>query len=297
MWKPTAIIRTPKAGASRNIIFMSAIIFLLGGQWLYADTPPDLIEIYPEGSINWTQGRIDVQASCQTARGQDKTQAGITFECARNAARHRLANTLLALTIDADTTVNDYVGRGHLQAAKLQGMIEKARVLDPVVYTTDGTVTLHMRLSIHKGLSQLILPEEIGHVETITRVISPEGKETESAEMEFTGLLVDARGLGLQPALAPKIVDENGMEVYGPTFVSRSVAVQGGMLMYLASTGPLDAARRTGINPLRIRGLRSAGANRSDIIISNPDAARIKSLPDLLQHLKQGRVAIVFDEK
>jgi len=45
-----------------------------------------------------------------------------------------------------------------------------------------------------------------------------------------SGLIVDARGLGLRPAMAPKVLDQNGQEVYGSKFVSREYAVDIGMV-------------------------------------------------------------------
>ena len=41
--------------------------------------------------------------------------------------------------------------------------------------------------------------------------------------------IIDAKGLNAKPAMSPKVVDENGQEVYGSAYVSREFAVQQGM--------------------------------------------------------------------
>ena len=47
-----------------------------------------------------------------------------------------------------------------------------------------------------------------------------------------TGLIIDARGLGLRPAMSPKILDQNGSTVYGPGNFTREFAVKFGVAGY-----------------------------------------------------------------
>src|SRR3970282_1070986 len=47
-----------------------------------------------------------------------------------------------------------------------------------------------------------------------------------------TGLVIDGRGLGLRPALLPKIVDPQGREVYVGQVVTRTNAVEQGVAGY-----------------------------------------------------------------
>ena len=48
----------------------------------------------------------------------------------------------------------------------------------------------------------------------------------------YTGLLVDARGLDLQPSMAPRLFGADGREVYSPSFVARDYAATIGVVGY-----------------------------------------------------------------
>ena len=92
-----------------------------------------------------------------------------------------------------------------------------------------------------------------------------------------------------------KIVDEAGQEVYGSAFVSREYAVQQGMSGYGKTLEASKQNQRVADNPLTVRGLRTDGPGRSDIVISNADAAKLKNASEHLSFLKKCRVMIVVD--
>jgi len=67
-------------------------------------------------------------------------------------------------------------------------------------------------------------------------VLKPEGPKPEPkasvADLPpYTGLVVDARGLQVQPALDPKVLDERGVELYQGGYVSHEKVAQSGMAL------------------------------------------------------------------
>jgi len=48
-------------------------------------------------------------------------------------------------------------------------------------------------------------------------------------------------------------------------------------------------------NPLTVKGIKTEGAGRSNIIISNADASRLRAASENLSFLKKCRVMIVVD--
>jgi hypothetical protein len=173
-------------------------------------------------------------------------------------------------------------------------------------YMSDGTVEVTMQMSLMGGFAQLILPMEIKQVESI-RPVSPVHKEPLPPIVEpstpapkpvsevFTGMVIDARGINARPAMAPKILNENGEEVYGSAYVSREFAVQQGMSGYAKDLTAAQSNPRVTNSPLTVKGLRTEGHGRSDIIISNADASRLRSASEHLSFLKKCRVMIVVD--
>ena len=56
-----------------------------------------------------------------------------------------------------------------------------------------------------------------------------------------TSLVIDATGLKVAPALAPRLLDEAGKELYGPSALGETARKAGGVAAYARS---LEAARR-----------------------------------------------------
>jgi hypothetical protein len=111
----------------------------------------------------------------------------------------------------------------------------------------------------------------------------------------FTGLLIDAKGLGVMPAMAPKVVDENGNEVYGSKYVSRDYAVKQGMMGYDKDVNAARNNPRVANNPLIIKGLKAGGTNQTDIVVSNADAQRIHAAAQTQNFLDKCRAMTILD--
>jgi hypothetical protein len=169
-------------------------------------------------------------------------------------------------------------------------MIQGAEVVKQE-YLSDGTIEITMAMSLRGGFSQLVLPDEIKSLESVKPVMTP----MKHSSAVYTGLVVDARGLSARPAMSPKILDETGQEVYGSAFVSREYAVQQGMSGYAKDIAAAHRNQRVTDNPITVKGLRTEGLGRSDIVISNADASALRSASENLSFMKKCRVMIVVD--
>ena len=95
--------------------------------------------------------------------------------------------------------------------------------------------------------------------------------------------------------MSPKIIDENGEEVYGSAYVSREYAVQQGMSGYAKDITAAQGNQRVTDNPLTVKGLKTEGPGRSDIVVSNADASKLRGASENLSFLKKCRVMVVVD--
>ena len=109
-------------------------------------------------------------------------------------------------------------------------------------------------------------------------------------------MVVDARGIQAVPVLAPRILDENLEEVFGPAYVSREFAVQHGIVRYTTDKWKAKFDLRVSDNPLIVKALKTLWPGRCDFIISNADAAKLRSASEHLAFLKGCRVIIVMDQ-
>jgi hypothetical protein len=109
-----------------------------------------------------------------------------------------------------------------------------------------------------------------------------------------TGVVIDGRGLGLKPALLPKIVDPQGQEIYVGQVVPRTNAVEQGVAGYAKDVNAAANNFRVTDNPAVIRGVRASGAARTDVMLSQADSQMLRDLGKKGDFLQFCRVIIVY---
>jgi hypothetical protein len=222
------------------------------------------------------------------------------YHAKKNARRH-LISIVRNIRIDSHRDVASIADTNYSISAKINEMVFKTPEIEKLrKYRADGTVEVQIQIGLYGGLSQLVLPQEIQQIESVRpvrKVRKPSIQQAgeSSASETFTGVVIDARGISLKPALVPRLIDENGQEVFGAAFVSREFAVQWGAGGYSVDIKASRNNPRVGQNPLVVKGLRTSEPGHSNIIISNTDAAKLLSSSKHLSFLKECRVLIVVD--
>jgi len=279
---------------------MAIVVLLIFSGRGSAGESQDLVEKVDGGLINWSTGSVAAQGvGAPPERDYGTPQAKPeAIGAARLDAMQNILEALQGVRIDSKTTVKNFVTESDVVAAEVASMARGAKVVHEEDLS-DGTAAVTVEMSLLGGFAQLVLPPEIRQVETVRSIAThgPESgsKSTSASSGAYTGLVIDARGLNAMPAMAPKVTDETGQEVYGPAFVSREFAVQQGMSGYARDIKGARANPRVGDNPLVVKGLRTNRAGGSDILISNADAAKLRSASENLSFLKKCRVMIVVD--
>jgi hypothetical protein len=107
------------------------------------------------------------------------------------------------------------------------------------------------------------------------RSVKREGAEAPDPDA-YTGLTLDAMGLSIERAMSPRIVDEDGNQVY-PLKIEYSYddLLERGLVSYCETER--QTRRRAGERPLCIRALDVLGSSNSDLVVSREDAERIRS--------------------
>ncbi len=114
-------------------------------------------------------------------------------------------------------------------------------------------------------------------------------------KLDYTGLIVDARKLGLRPALIPKVLNEKGELVYSQANVEQRELVQMGLVGYAKDVNAAAKNQRVTAEPVVITGLGATGEKKTDVIISNRDAQVVLTTAPYTGYLKNGRVMLVYD--
>lgn len=265
------------------------------------DIPVDYIQIVSSGEINWRTGKVTAAGFSEPAKKNSETQAvrNETLSAARKIAVGTLGELIGRLRLSGSRTVADTMAAEPSIAEKIEEMVRSAPVVQQN-FLSDGAAEVVVEMSLYGGFAQLILPGDIRPIEAIQPMIAI--KETSGAPKKDAaatgppgGLVIDARGLKAAPAMMFSVLDENGKPVYGSAYVSREYAVQWGMAVYVRRIPEENDFQRVAPGPLVIKGLRAVGDGRSDIVISNADAVKLKGAVENLILLRKAKVAVVLD--
>ncbi len=286
----------------QKIKFFVAITFLsLVYTAGFGAEPIGLVEKKETGTIDWTTGIVQARGiSAPVKKEAEKTPPNSlkALSEAKNDARLKLLETVKGIKIDSSHIVGDMADRNKRIMFQIKDMVYDATEIEQFrKYMTDGSVEVLLQMNLHGGFAQLVLPGEIQQIEGIKQIKTGPNSTAvipNSVPEAYTGLLVDARSIELHPALVFKILDENLEEVFGPAFVSREFAVQKGMAAYYTDSESARSDPRISDRPLTVKALRTDWPSRSDIVISNADASKLKSASDHLQFLKESRVVILL---
>ena len=101
-------------------------------------------------------------------------------------------------------------------------------------------------------------------------------------------MVIDARGLGLQPALAPRLLDESGKVLYSADSLSDATRKESAPARYFKTLELATKATPMGTSPLLIKASKAKG---SDLVLGAADARQLADLPPAV--LAEGRVGIV----
>lgn len=242
------------------------------------------------GKVDWTTGMITaVGIGAPPAQPANAAQARAMAErAAQVVALRNLLEAVKGVRVDSATTVENFMVTSDVIKTEVSGFIQGAMPVDKK-YMSDGSVEVTIGMRLTGALADALLPKG-----PATPMTLPGGTPATPGQL-YTGLIVDARGLGVKPAMAPKILNEDGKEVYGSAWISRDFAVREGMVGYLKDPASAQSNPRVTDKPMMVKALKVSGDARVDTVISNADAAALQSAEQNLNMLQKCRVIILVD--
>jgi hypothetical protein len=280
--------------ASFFAIIIAILVFITGSAFAQlAGTVKDVVDpVGSTGKVDWTTGVITaVGIGAPPAQPANPAQARAMAERAAQVVAYRnLLEAVKGVRVDSTTTVENFIVTSDAIKTQVNGIIQGATVMDKK-YMSDGSVEVTVGMKLTGALAEALLPK--------TPLTPPPGSTGTLAPgapgQLYTGLVVDARGLGVRPAMAPKILNEEGKEVYGSAWINRDYAVREGMVGYLKDPAAAQTNPRVTDKPLMVKALKVSGDGRVDTVISNADAALLHGASQNLSMLEKCRVIILVD--
>lgn len=240
-------------------------------------------EVPGHGKINWTEKSITATGSgAPSKKAKSPAAARLGAERAAKLSAYRnILEAVKGVQVSGERNAQDAMSNGQIKA-EVDGIIQGAKVVDTVYYS-DLSVDVVLQVPITGALTQALLPKNIKPVK-----VPIEGKA------EHSGLIVDAKGLKVVPAIAPRVLDEKGAEVYGVGFVSEQ-ARDNGIAGYEKEMDLAKKNQRVQDKPLVVKALSTAKSGVSDVVISNADADKLRGAGKNVSYLTEARVVFVID--
>ncbi|MFA5072757.1 MAG: hypothetical protein WC539_02490 [Nitrospirota bacterium] len=255
-----------------------------------AGTIKDVVESSgSSGKIDWTTNVVTaVGIGAPPSQPTSSAQArGMAERAAQVVAYRNLLEAIKGVRVDATTTIENFMVSSDVIKTEVNGIIQGATVMDKK-YMSDGSVEVTVGMKLTGALAETLMPKTTGQGIMSSPTSSIPGQL-------YTGLIVDARGLGIRPAMSPKILNEDGKEVYGSAWINRDFAIREGMVGYLKDPAAAKTNSRVADRPLMVKALKVSGNSRVDMVISNADAALLQSASENMSMLEKCRVIVLVD--
>jgi hypothetical protein len=216
------------------------------------------------------------------------------LEAAKRVALRNLLETVKGMYINSETTVENAMMVSDVINTRVEGIVRNFTVVD-TRYMSTGDVEVDVKVPLSGVLADALLPSPWSTMSPGQGYPGFQASGLSPQSAVYTGLIIDAKGVGVRPAMAPKILDQQGNEVYGTGYVSRDYAVQIGVVGYEKDINRARTNERVTNNPLVVKGLKASGTNSTDIVISNADAQKILAAAQNLNFMEQCKVMVILD--
>ncbi len=253
-----------------------------------------LVEPAGPGMADWTNRLLKAYGTGSPPPDMGNTPEGRQRAeiLARRSAYEHLLETARSLKICRGKSVVDELSGNDTVMAEIESMLKKATTTK-TRKLAEGSFWIELSTPFHGRFTDLVIPDSVLSFDV--KIISH--NETNAGKPEYTGLVVDARGLVVQPALCIRIIDEAGREVYGSAYASREFVVSEGMVLFETDASCKKVRKRVGETPITVNALKALPDDPSSIVISSLDASRIREHVYFLKLLHDCKVAVILSGK
>jgi len=247
-------------------------------------------------NVNFNGSGVDYEGGYVYATGTGILDYGgmigsedLAREAAIVDAQRYLVGAVDGAQIDSETTVEMKRLRNDTITRRISGIVRGAIIVDEGLSKSGQSYYVKMIMPLYgnNSVASAVMydlpqraPEPVPQV--ITPVIPPQ-EVHQYRQAGYTGLVVDAQGLGLQPCMSPVVFDTNGRAIYGVKNIDSNFAINKGMVSYVRSLAELQYStgkeQRAGWNPLIIKAVGVRGGpnsvNNVNVVVTPEDGDRI----------------------
>lgn len=253
-----------------------------------------------DSDVNFDDNYITITEVGLPKKGD--TQIGQKKVHARKAAILNGYVALLAeakqIAIEASQTNEDEGFASSSAQSRLSGAVRGAKIIHEEWDPSEEIYTVTMCMPIYgvtNSVAAAVMPrqEKQSFQQSAAyareRSLAKEGDIKLATEGNYTGVVIDCRGLDIRKAMSPVVVDESNSPIYGYKNLDYDYVVANGMVGYSHDIGSYS---RAGSKPMFIKAVGVKGF--SSPRISNADAAKLLAENEMTHFMDNTRVVFVF---
>lgn len=286
---------------------VSAVAFAVA-VFAAAQSPKDPKEARPPQGMNW-EGQVirATGAGAPDMKASSPAQARLGAErAALLDAFRNLLSQVKGVQVDGTRKMDDVMKENEVRA-RVEGVIKGYKIANKR-YFSDNGVEIDVEVPVAM-LTDILDPDatQMLAVPASKPADKPAEKTPEKtpekapdavakadpktpADGEGTGLVIDARGLKLMPALLPRVLDETGKPLYTVDSLSVEARKTTGVAAYVQTLEEARKSMKAGEKPMVVK---AAKANGADVLLPQDEAKKLISMNP--PFLAQGKVVIVFN--
>jgi len=232
-----------------------------------------------KGEVDWSNKVVKATGKgAPNLRAANITVARLGAEkAAKLDAMRNLLETLKGVEVRSGESVGGIIESNSAVKAKVQGVLRNFRIV-ATRYFSDGGVEVDVEMKLDGDLTSAVIPKKAA--------------ASGACSGGTTGLVVDASGTGVVPALAPRLLDASGKEVVATSMLEPGAASDRGVAAYARSVDEAKKNARVGCSPLVVKATKAKG---SDVVLALDVASKIRGAAKNHPFLEEGRIMIVAD--
>ena len=245
-------------------------------------------QVHAAPGVDWNGQVITVTGMGAANPALVRVPAQATMIAKRAAiadAYRQLAEMVQGVQVDAETTVEQMMLTSDIVKTRVSAVIKGAVIVSEGELAGGGySVTMQMPMFGASGLAPAVIerppvietfpepvPEVIPSLPADSQtggssgfsVINGGDNSPMAALGGYTGVIIDCRGLGLNPVMSPVVKNADGVKLYGHENLNYDLVVRDGMASYANDN---SQASRAGNKPLIFKAVRLDDHNANPVI-------------------------------
>ena len=236
--------------------------------------------------IDWDKGVIRATGSGVNTKAKTKGQRRILAQrAARMDAQRNLAESVEGVHVTSESSMRDLEVEYDIVKTRVDATIKNMSEVSSKFYD-DGTCEVTLEMPIF-GASNSVAQAAFEPFKNEPKVPFPQPSTTVNVTANvtttvngaysnnYTGLVIDCSGMGLEAVMSPVIKNGNGQPIYGYKNLDIDKVIDQGMASYANSANDSISRSRAGNNPLVVKAQKIDGTIPGNPVVSTADSDKI----------------------